>query len=253
MTLAEVIALINSDIVPNGNNEITANVLRPILIEMLQQPNDLIGDLGNLNTDESDTLVDAINSVNNALSDVEGFVVLSGQGDPNQQTFPSLSIADLYSEIDGLGSPLALWIYDGTKFIRLSDKYLSYEIPQSLTPTEQLTARSNINATDRRLEELASDLTENEKAIIKSKLGITGGGGSGSTSLFDDIFIYNETENPEQEFELSFVPYQIVTVLDNNQMKWLDDDDYEVNGQTLKMLYPLENETKLRINYYHNL
>lgn len=170
MTLAEVIVLINSDIVPNGNNEITANVLRPILIEMLQQPNDLIGDLGDLNTDSSDTLVDAINSVNNALSDVEGLVILSGQGDPNQQSFPSLSIADLYSEIDGVGSPLALWIYDGTKFIRLSDKYLSYEIPQALTVTEQLTARSNINATDRRLEELASDLTEVEQAKIRQKI-----------------------------------------------------------------------------------
>lgn len=253
MTLAEVIALINSDIVPNGNNEITANVLRPILIEMLQQPNDLIGELDELNTDENDTLVKAINSVNNALSDVDGLTILSGQGDPNQQSFPSLSIADLYSEIDGLGSPLALWIYDGTKFIRFSDKYLSYEIPQALTVIEQQTARNNISALDVKMSELSNDLTANEKEIIKSKLGITGGGGSGSTSLFDDIFVYNESENPEQEFELSFVPYQIVTVLDNNQMKWLDDGDYEVNGQTLKMLYPLENETKLRINYYHNL
>lgn len=126
-------------------------------------------------------------------------------------------------------------------------------VEQTLQESEKQTARSNISALDVRMAELSNDLTANEKAIIKSKLGITGGGGSGSTSLFDDIFIYDETENPEQEFELSFVPYQIVFLLDNNQMKWLDDEDYEVNGQTLKMLYPLENGTKLRINYYHNL
>lgn len=126
-------------------------------------------------------------------------------------------------------------------------------VEQTLQESEKQTARNNISALDVKMSELSNDLTASEKAIIKSKLGITGGGGSGSTSLFDDIFVYNETENPEQEFELSFVPYQIVTVLDNNQMKWLDDGDYEVNGQTLKMLYPLENGTKLRINYYHNL
>lgn len=126
-------------------------------------------------------------------------------------------------------------------------------VEQSLQESEKQTARNNISALDVKMSELSNDLTANEKSIIKSKLGITGGGGSGSTSLFDDIFVYNEAENPEQEFELSFVPYQIVSVLDNNQMKWLDDEDYEINGVILKMLYPLENGTKLRINYYHNL
>jgi len=126
-------------------------------------------------------------------------------------------------------------------------------VEQDLQESEMQTARNNIGALGVKMAELSSDLSEGEKEIIKSKLGITGGGGGGSTSLFDDIFIYNSSDNPDQEFELSFLPYQIVTVLDNNQMKWLDDGDYEVNGQTLKMLYPLEDETKLRINYYHNL
>ena len=93
-------------------------------------------------------------------------------------------------------------------------------------------------------------------SIAGNSITLSNGGGTiviPNTSLFDDIFIFNLADNPNQEFELSFLPYQIVTVLDNNQMKWFDDGDYEVNGQTLKMLYPLENETKLRINYYHNL
>jgi hypothetical protein len=63
MTQAQVIALIQQWIVANGNNEITANVLRPILEAMVNQPNNLIGDLAELETIDNDTLVDAINSL----------------------------------------------------------------------------------------------------------------------------------------------------------------------------------------------
>lgn len=42
MTEAEVLAEINESIVPNNNQEITANVLRPILVNILEQPNDRI-------------------------------------------------------------------------------------------------------------------------------------------------------------------------------------------------------------------
>lgn len=64
MDLDEVIALINAEIVANGNQEITADVLRPILLAMLQQPNDLIGDLNDLTTTANDNLVNAINEIN---------------------------------------------------------------------------------------------------------------------------------------------------------------------------------------------
>lgn len=63
MDYDEVLALIQAEIVANGNNEITADVLRPILEAILQQPNDLIGDLDDLETSEVDNLVAAINSI----------------------------------------------------------------------------------------------------------------------------------------------------------------------------------------------
>lgn len=68
MDLDEVIALINAEIVANGNQEITADVLRPILLAMLQQPNDLIGDLSTLTTTANDNLVNAINEINAGVS-----------------------------------------------------------------------------------------------------------------------------------------------------------------------------------------
>jgi hypothetical protein len=42
MTLQDILNLINAEIVANGNQEITADVLRPILEAMIQQPNDLM-------------------------------------------------------------------------------------------------------------------------------------------------------------------------------------------------------------------
>lgn len=130
-------------------------------------------------------------------------------------------------------------------------KYLSFGVTQTLTDTEKNIVRSNSETLDSRMIDLPNNLTEFEQKIIKEKLNIIEY--TDTTSLFDDIFIYNEAENPQQEFELSFVPYQIVSVLDNNQMKWLDDGDYEINGNILKMLYPLIDGTKVRISYYHNI
>ncbi|MCB0448403.1 MAG: hypothetical protein KDD03_13030, partial [Gelidibacter sp.] len=63
MSYSTVLALINAEIVANGNNEITADVLRPILQEMLLQPNELIGLLSELETSDQTSLVNAINSI----------------------------------------------------------------------------------------------------------------------------------------------------------------------------------------------
>ena len=63
MTEAQVIAMIQQYIVENHNEEITANVLRPILEAMVSQPNDLIGDLDSLTTTYKNDLVGAINEV----------------------------------------------------------------------------------------------------------------------------------------------------------------------------------------------
>lgn len=51
-TYSDVISQINTYIVANGNNEITANVLNPILKIMTNFTNNNIGDLDDLTTDE---------------------------------------------------------------------------------------------------------------------------------------------------------------------------------------------------------
>jgi len=63
-TKQEVIDLVNAVIVANGNNEITANVLNPVLLDIINQINDLTGDLGDLNETAKD-LVEAINNIIN--------------------------------------------------------------------------------------------------------------------------------------------------------------------------------------------
>jgi|GEM_PF-4869607 len=146
MTLAQVLALINSEIVPNNNNEITANVLRPILVEMLQQPNDLIGLLSNLTTSANTNLVDAINELKNDLSQVNGINVFQGIGNPNNNGALNPDVADFYSQLDVSNNVVGLWIYNGNEWIYLNDKYVSFDENQLLTAPQQQTARENIKA-----------------------------------------------------------------------------------------------------------
>src|SRR5690554_1030512 len=74
MNYQQVLALIQQFIVANGNNEITANVLRPILEAILAQPNELIGDLDDLQTTDQSNLVNAINEVLNNIAPQIGSV-----------------------------------------------------------------------------------------------------------------------------------------------------------------------------------
>lgn len=71
-TLQDVLNEIQTYVVANGNNEITANVLRPVLETMANFVTDVSGDLSNLNTANKDNIVEAINealqAVNTALS-----------------------------------------------------------------------------------------------------------------------------------------------------------------------------------------
>ena len=72
-TPQDLINLINASIITNGNNEITAIVLNPILIDIVTQYDDLIGDLNNLLTTDQSSLVNAINevfSINTGLTNV---------------------------------------------------------------------------------------------------------------------------------------------------------------------------------------
>lgn len=114
MTEAQVRALIQQFIVANGNNEITANVLRPILEAMLQQPNDKIGDLPNLNTTDKTNIVNAINEIVNSGN--TGFAIHSGSADPNVTPPAGFGIGDWY--IRNLSS---IYQYNGSTWVLLTD------------------------------------------------------------------------------------------------------------------------------------
>lgn len=121
MTLAQVIDKINLWIIANGNNEITADVLRPILLDMLQQPNDLIGDLSSLNTSDNTNLVSAINSVQNDLNSIvsDGFVLLDGYDNPNNFPPAVFDVANFYAQKDIDNLVIALWVYNGVEWFNL--------------------------------------------------------------------------------------------------------------------------------------
>lgn len=62
-TEAEIQQQIDTDIVPNGQNEITADVLRPVLAKLLGFTADQVGNLEELETTAQDNTVEAINEV----------------------------------------------------------------------------------------------------------------------------------------------------------------------------------------------
>lgn len=118
-TYAEVLTQINTYIVANGNNEITANVLNPILQIMTDFTNNTIGDLADLTTDENDTIVDAINSLKaNVDTITDGSVQLyTGTDDPNDVPPPSYTYADFYMQLDIDSLPVYLWQYNGIEWV----------------------------------------------------------------------------------------------------------------------------------------
>ena len=164
MSLASVILLINNNIIPNNNNEITADVLRPILIEMLQQPNDLIGVLGNLQTDDKSNLVNAINEIVEDLDSMSSVKVLSGDVDPNTIVQPDANPGDLYSQTDALGNPIKIWIYDGNSWQSIDVGNAVLFTPQTLTATQQQIARDNVEVYST---EQTSTLVNNAKVVME--------------------------------------------------------------------------------------
>src|SRR5690554_6667134 len=120
MNEQDVIDLINQWIVENNNNEITANILNPVLIAMIQQPNLLIGDLGDLSTGENDNIVDAINWILTQISS-GGITIHVGQNNPNDIPPVTYIVGDFYSQLDVMNNPLYLWQYTGTEWARISN------------------------------------------------------------------------------------------------------------------------------------
>ncbi len=115
MTYAEVKAYINEWIVTNGNRDITAVVLNPVLQAITDLIISVTGLLTDLNTTDRTNLVAAINEVNTALGDINinGSQVYSGLDNPNVTPPPEFKAGDFYLQKDILNDPIALFIFDG--------------------------------------------------------------------------------------------------------------------------------------------
>ena len=115
MTYFEVLALIAQWIVTNGNREITAAVLKPVLDAMLMWARSQIGDLTLLNTSNNTDVVSAINEVNTNLNNINinGSQVYYGLPNPNVTPPPFYKPGDFYLQEDVDNNPVALFLFDG--------------------------------------------------------------------------------------------------------------------------------------------
>ncbi len=139
MTEAQIIALINQYIITNGNNEITAAQLNPILLAMLMQPNDKVGELGDLQTTDQTNIVAAINELVNAAS---GFQVHAGSADPNVTPPGTFSIGDWY-----IRNGTSLYQYNGQTWVLLGSVPGNTVLAETFTytaPTNTFTVANNI-------------------------------------------------------------------------------------------------------------
>src|SRR5690606_1090961 len=127
-TFSQVIQEINQKIIPNDNQEITANVLRPILIDMLTQPNELVGDLTlmNIPVPYNQNIVTAINYL---ITNNYQFSVYQGSNNPNiVQPIPNPKPLDFYIRT----LPNEVYLHNGLKWVLIADDYISYSNIQSL-------------------------------------------------------------------------------------------------------------------------
>lgn len=119
MSDLELQAFINAWIYTNGNNEITAATLNPVLQAIRERINDVSGNLDDLTTSDTTNLVAAINSIQEALENInaDGIMLHSGTENPNTTPPLSFNIADFYIQQDIDNNPVALWQYNGTEWV----------------------------------------------------------------------------------------------------------------------------------------
>lgn len=121
MSYTTAAAAINQWIVQNGNNEITADVLRPVLLEILQAAKDTTGELTDLGTPTQENLVAAINYLLSIIPPGSaGVKVYTGIPDPNVTPPPSFQYADFYMQVTSENIPIQLWQWNGNDWVVVS-------------------------------------------------------------------------------------------------------------------------------------
>lgn len=140
-TYAQVLAQINTYIVANGNNEITANVLNPILKIITDFTNNNIGDLADLTTTEKNTIVAAINSLKLLIDGINdtGVQLYEDINDPNITPPPTYNYADFYMQLDIDSLPVKLWQWNGFVWTDASQ--------EAATSSDNVQNNSNVTGT----------------------------------------------------------------------------------------------------------
>jgi len=104
-------------IVANGNEEITADVLRPLLVGLGNAVKNTTGDPANLNT-LSKNLVNAINELKAITDGLTGVVILSGTTNPNTTPPLTYALGNFYARYSG-STLLSFWQYNGNEWIQI--------------------------------------------------------------------------------------------------------------------------------------
>jgi len=118
MTDAQLIAFINQWVYTNGNNDITAATLNPVLQAIRERQNDVTGNPDDLATTAHSNLVAAINEIFGRLSNATAGVQLyTGTGEPNTTPPASFSYADFYMMVDVDNQPVQLYQYNGFEWV----------------------------------------------------------------------------------------------------------------------------------------
>lgn len=211
---ATVIGQINTYIVANGNNEITANVLNPILVLLADFANNNIGDLSTLTTDEKNSVVEAINSLKQNFDDLvnNGVQLYTGIDNPNTTPPPTYKYADFYMQVDIDSLPVKLWQWNGFVWTDASQE------PQ--------TESDNVNNN--------SDVP-----------GI-------SVTEALNYLLSNGTNFPKRQFTADGVQttFNLTTTALANIVFWngapLDDDDWSQSGSTLSLTFTPANGDKIK-------
>lgn len=113
----DAILQIETFIIANGNKEITANVLRPLLVGLADAVQNTTGDPAGLNT-VATKLVEAINEVRSIAVNGGGLNIINGTADPNITDPAGAVLGSYYAWYSG-STLLGFYQFNGYNWIEI--------------------------------------------------------------------------------------------------------------------------------------
>jgi len=145
MSYADVLEQIQEFIVANGSNDITADVLRPILESILGQPNELIGDLGDSTVDGS-TIVEMLNALKEDLEAVSGITIHTGTNTPLVSPPVTFLRGDFFAQIVASVS-ISFWQFNGLTWVPIKN-WINDDLVETETTWSSAKIQEVINLQD---------------------------------------------------------------------------------------------------------